>query len=227
MSGLLEMGISPAGEVLCQQRQSTQSAAGGGHARFHRAIRAAPRPPMRGKRLNVGAQKTSRRGKRHRLRSVFHSLPLCVEKLVLATPLKMRLLRTGPRLVPEAKTAPRFCIPRRDCIESSEKPIKPCRAAAGGRRKCSPAFVRAEQVWGGLHIERSGTGPAGPGDFGYFPPLESSPPADGISPLLGKTNPKPNEVRFDDVSRETITHPPRGEGWVERYITLRLSGCGW
>ena len=147
----------------------------------------------------------------------------------------MRLLRTGPRLVPEAKTAPRFCIPRRDCIESSEKPIKPCRAAAGGRRKCSPAFVRAEQVWGGLHIERSGTGPAGPGDFGYFPPLESSPPAGGISltpengttPLLGTTDLKPNEVRFDDVSRETITHPPGNGGWVKRHITLRLSGCGW
>ena len=62
-----------------------------------------PDPRLRGKRLNVGAQQTSRRRQKPCWRSCLRPLPLCMGQIGLV-PLNcdVRLLRTSPRLVRKA-----------------------------------------------------------------------------------------------------------------------------
>ena len=89
-------------DLLCPRRQSKQSAAGGGHARFHRAIRTAPRPPVtRGTHDRQPFSKPDRRGKKHGLISACHSLPLGLHQIGQAVfLLQMRLVQAVFRLLP-------------------------------------------------------------------------------------------------------------------------------
>ena len=52
-----------------------------------------------------------------------------------------------------------------------------------GERSTFLSFARAEQIWECLPVLRSGSGPAGPGIFGYFSSLKSTSPEGETSPL--------------------------------------------
>ena len=110
-------GFAPRSDLLCPRRQSKQTAqaalscpvgaihlgaAGGGHARFHRAIRAAPRPPVtRGTHDRQPFPESDRRGKRHGLISACRPLPLRFHQTGQAVFLsQMRLVQAVFRLLP-------------------------------------------------------------------------------------------------------------------------------
>ena len=89
------------GGFLCPRQQRNQNAAGGGHARFHRAIRAAPRPPVtRGTHDRQPFPESDRRGKRYGLISACHPLPLRLHQIGQAVfLLQMRLVQAVFRLL--------------------------------------------------------------------------------------------------------------------------------
>ena len=125
-------GFALRSDLLCPRRQSKQSAAGGGHARFHRAIRTAPRPPVtRGTHDRQPFSKPDRRGKKHGLISACHSLPLGLHQIGQAVfLLQMRLVQAVFRVAP-IWAALRNCTPRREGIESGKYLIEYTHSGSG------------------------------------------------------------------------------------------------
>ena len=66
-----------------------------------------------------------------------------------------------------------------------------------------------------------GSGPAGPGNFGYFPSLESSPPAGGISPKRNRGFAAAAASFFLSDQKETKESP--GVSFVRKAQRLRLA----
>ena len=68
-----------------------------------------------------------------------------------------------------------------------------------------------------------GSGPAGPGNFGYFPSLESSPPAGGISPKRNRGFAAAAASFFLSDQKETKESPGVSFVWKALRLCLALS----
>ena len=93
-----------------------------------------------------------------------------------------------------------------------------------GSDKLGTLFLRASRRTGLPTKQRNslGSGPAGPENFGYFPSLESSPPAGGISPKKRNRGFAAAAASFF-LSDQKETKESPGVSFVRKALRLRLA----